>query len=675
MKKTANKNDKKILARTYIVAIGMLLFAVVIAIKLIKIQIEGDEYRAKAEETTLREAEIIPNQGNLYSDDGSLLATSVTRYDIRWDSYSPAEKDFKKFVKPLCDSLSKMFGKSSSFYQNLLKKERLNKNRYLLIAKELGYSDYIRVKRFPLFQKGPYKGGLIVERKVKREYPLGGIAHRSIGYERKDENGYVTRVGLEGAYSGYLLGTKGRRLEQKIAKGQWKPANGFNTIEPKDGYDVVSTININIQDIAHHALLTQLKKHKAKHGCVIVMEVSTGEIKAISNLELNPKNDTYSERYNYAIGEAHEPGSIFKLMSVVAAMEQKGIDTTYVVDIKNGKANYYNETVEDSQKKFNGKVNLSKAFAVSSNIGMTEMVHHLFAKNPREFTNKLSQMNLDQPLGLPILGEGSPYIPKPKDRSWSGISLEWMSFGYGLKITPLQSLAFYNAIANNGVMVKPRLIKEVREWNKTIEKFNVELINDQICSKETAQKARGLLADVVQKPYGTGHKLYSPDFSMAGKTGTARKNYGNNKDGTKLGYISSFAGFFPVENPKYSCIVVIHEPDKSEGYYGVDVSGPVFKSIAQKIYTNSLLIDTVEDVNKASKTTEDNYNEYYTKAQKYKTIMPNVIGMNAMDAVALLENMGMKVRLQGEGKVKNQSLPSGQKIGNTKNVVLTLENS
>ena len=224
-------------------------------------------------------------------------------------------------------------------------------------------------------------------------------------------------------------------------------------------------------------------------------------------------------------------------------------------------------------------------------------------------------------------------------------------------------------------MVKPRLIKEVREWNKTIEKFNVELINDQICSKETAQKARGLLADVVQKPYGTGHKLYSPDFSMAGKTGTARKNYGNNKDGTKLGYISSFAGFFPVENPKYSCIVVIHEPDKSEGYYGVDVSGPVFKSIAQKIYTNSLLIDTVEDVNKASKTTEDNYNEYYTKAQKYKTIMPNVIGMNAMDAVALLENMGMKVRLQGEGKVKNQSLPSGQKIGNTKNVVLTLENS
>ncbi len=666
------KNDRKILTRTYIVAIGMLLLAIVISAKLIKIQIEGDEYRAKAEETTLREAEIIPSQGNLYSDDGSLLATSVTRYDIRWDAIAPSEKNFKENVKKLSDSLARMFGKSSSYYQNLLKKERLNKNRYLLIASQLGYSDYLRIKKFPLFEKGPYKGGLIVDRKIKREYPLGGIAHRSIGYERKDENGYVTRVGLEGAYSNYLMGTKGRRLEQKIAKGQWKLASGFNIIEPKDGYDVVSTININIQDIAHHALLTQLKKYKAKHGCVIVMEVGTGEIKAISNLELNPKDDSYSERYNYAIGEAHEPGSIFKLMSVVAAIDEAGIDTTYVVDIKNGKANYYKETVEDSQKSFKGKINIAKAFAVSSNVGMTEMVHHLFSQNPKGFTDKLSAMNLDQPLGLPILGEGTPYIPKPKDKNWSGISLEWISFGYGLKLTPLQNLTFYNAIANNGVMVKPRLIKEVREWNKTIEKFNVEIINEQICSKETAQKAKGLLASVVQKPYGTAHKLYSPDFSMAGKTGTARKNYGSS-DKSKLSYISSFAGFFPVESPKYSCIVVIHEPDKSVGYYGADVSGPVFKSIAQKIYTNSLLIDTVEDVDKTSKPTQENYDDYYAKAQKYKTIIPNVVGMSAMDAVALLENMGLKVHIQGEGKIVSQSLASGQRIGRDKNITLILK--
>ena len=664
------KNDKKITSRTYLVAIMMLLMIGVIAVKLIKIQIDGDEYRAKVDETTLREADIIPSQGNLYSDDGSLLATSVTRYDIRWDGIAPSRANFNRYVKPLSDSLSRMFGKPNSYYLNLFKKERSLKNRYMLVATNLGYSEYSRIKKFPLFNKGPYKGGIIVERNIKREYPLGGIAHRSIGYARTDETGYTTRVGLEGAYASYLLGTKGRRVEQKIAQGQWKLASGFNIIEPKDGYDVVSTININIQDIAHHALLTQLKKYKAHHGCVIVMEVNTGEIKAISNLELNTRNDTYSERYNFAIGEAHEPGSVFKLMTVVAAMEARNIDTTYVVDIKEGKQQYYDKTFQDSQHRFTGNISLNKAFSVSSNVGMTELVHSLFSKSPSDFTTKLIQMNLNQPLGLPILGEGIPYIPTPRDKIWSGVTLESMAIGYSVKITPLQSLAFYNAIANGGVMVKPRMIKEVKEWNKTVEKFNVEIINGKICSKQTADRAKGLLANVVERSYVSGHRLHSPDFSMAGKTGTARKNYAS-ADKSKLSYISSFAGFFPVDNPKYSCIVVIHEPDKSVGFYGADVSGPVFKSIAHKIYTNSLLIDTVENVDKISASTTTNYEDYYAKAAKYKTIMPDLSGMNVMDAVALLENMGLRVKFSGEGKVSAQSIAKGTKV--PRNIVVVLQ--
>ena len=664
------KNDKKITSRTYLVAIMMLLMIGVIAVKLIKIQIDGDEYRAKVDETTLREADIIPSQGNLYSDDGSLLATSVTRYDIRWDGIAPSRANFNKYVKPLSDSLSRMFGKPNSYYLNLFKKERSLKNRYMLVATNLGYSEYSRIKKFPLFNKGPYKGGIIVERNIKREYPLGGIAHRSIGYARTDETGYTTRVGLEGAYASYLLGTKGRRVEQKIAQGQWKLASGFNIIEPKDGYDVVSTININIQDIAHHALLTQLKKYKAHHGCVIVMEVNTGEIKAISNLELNTRNDTYSERYNFAIGEAHEPGSVFKLMTVVAAMEARNIDTTYVVDIKEGKQQYYDKTFQDSQHRFTGNISLNKAFSVSSNVGMTELVHSLFSKSPSDFTTKLIQMNLNQPLGLPILGEGIPYIPTPRDKIWSGVTLESMAIGYSVKLTPLQSLAFYNAIANGGVMVKPRMIKEVKEWNKTVEKFNVEIVNGKICSKQTADRAKGLLANVVERSYGSGHRLHSPDFSMAGKTGTARKNYAS-ADKSKLSYISSFAGFFPVDNPKYSCIVVIHEPDKSVGFYGADVSGPVFKSIAHKIYTNSLLMDTVENVDKISASTTTNYEDYYAKAAKYKTIMPDLSGMNVMDAVALLENMGLRVKFSGEGKVSAQSIAKGTKV--PRNIVVVLQ--
>lgn len=664
------KNDKKITSRTYLVAIMMLLMIGVIAVKLIKIQIDGDEYRAKVDETTLREADIIPSQGNLYSDDGSLLATSVTRYDIRWDGIAPSRANFNRYVKPLSDSLSRMFGKSNSYYLNLFKKERSLKNRYMLVATNLGYSEYSRIKNFPLFNKGPYKGGIIVERNIKREYPLGGIAHRSIGYARTDETGYTTRVGLEGAYASYLLGTKGRRVEQKIAQGQWKLASGFNIIEPKDGYDVVSTININIQDIAHHALLTQLKKYKAQHGCVIVMEVNTGEIKAISNLELNTRNDTYSERYNFAIGEAHEPGSVFKLMTVVAAMEARNIDTTYVLDIKEGKQQYYDKTFQDSQHRFTGNISLNKAFSVSSNVGMTELVHSLFSKSPSDFTTKLIQMNLNQPLDLPILGEGIPYIPTPRDKIWSGVTLESMAIGYSVKLTPLQSLAFYNAIANGGVMVKPRMIKEVKEWNKTVEKFNVEIVNGKICSKQTADRAKGLLANVVERSYGSGHRLHSPDFSMAGKTGTARKNYAS-ADKSKLSYISSFAGFFPVDNPKYSCIVVIHEPDKSVGFYGADVSGPVFKSIAHKIYTNSLLMDTVENVDKISASTTTNYEDYYAKAAKYKTIMPDLSGMNVMDAVALLENMGLRVKFSGEGKVSAQSVAKGTKV--PRNIVVVLQ--
>lgn len=663
--------DRNILARTYVVFFFLLLFAIAVGVKLFNIQIDGKEYRERAEEATIREAVITPNLGNLYSDDGSLLATSVTRYEVRWDGLAPSDRNFEKNVKPLSDSLSAMFGKPTSYYQNMLRRERNHKNRYLLLAKNLGYGEYMRMRKFPLLNMPPYKGGLVVNAKTTREYPFGPIALRSIGYEREDENGYKTRVGLEGALSQYLKGVEGRRLEQKIAKGQWKILSGFNIVDPKDGYDVVSTININIQDIAHDALLTQLKKYKADHGCVVVMEVSTGEIKAISNLGRS-HSGTYYEKLNYAVGEAHEPGSIFKLMSLVIAMEERGIDTTYVVDTKNGVLNFYGKNVRDSNGKGYGKINIADAFAVSSNTAIVKMIHDLFSKKPKQFTDRLEAMGLSEPLGLPIVGEGKPYIPSPKDKKkWSGISLEWMSFGYGLHMTPMQSLTFYNAIANNGVMVKPRLIKEVKEWNKTVEKFNVEIINHKICSEQTARKARALLTGVVKKTKGTGRKLYSSDFSMAGKTGTAQKGY-SNKEKTKPNYISSFAGFFPAENPKYSCIVVIHEPDKNVGIYGGDVAGPVFKAIAQKIYTNSLLIDTVEDVDKASERTKANYEDYYAKAQKYKTIMPNVVGMNAMDAVALLENMGMKVKLIGEGRVSSQSVTSGTKLKKQETIILRL---
>ncbi|MDO6854543.1 penicillin-binding protein [Cellulophaga lytica] len=664
-------SEKNILTRLYIVAGFLFLFAIAVAVKLISIQVvDGDKYRKLAMDRTERVFVIEPNRGNLISDDGSLLATSVNKYTIRFDAVTVRNSDFNENIKPLSDALGKMFQKPSSYYQQLLRKARSNKNRYKLIARNLDYSDYIKIKKFPLFEKGPNRGGLIVEQKTVREHPLGKIAERSVGYERVDEEGHYTRVGLEGAFGQYLRGEEGRRLKQKIAKGQWKPIGPDNDVEPKDGYDVVSTIDINIQDIAHHALLGQLEKYNADHGCVIVMEVATGEVKAISNLG-RTKNNTYYERLNYAVGESSEPGSTFKLVSMVAALEDKIIDTSTVVDTENGRWKIYDRTVRDSKWGGYGKISFGKAFEYSSNTAFAKVIHNGYKNNPEKFVDRLMEMNLNRDLGLPIKGEGKPVIRYPGDKGWSGISLAWMSHGYEVSLTPLQTLTFYNAIANGGEMVRPRLIKEVKEWNKTIYKFDKEVINPSICSKETVKKVQALLKNVVESKKGTGHKLYSPNFSMAGKTGTAQKNYVA-KDPNKLQYISSFAGYFPADEPKYSCIVVVHDPDKKAGFYGADVAGPVFKSVAHKIYATSPRTDIVKGLAVSSKKLNGDYEAYYKSVQKKYRTVPNVRGMSGMDAVSLLENMGIKVVVKGNGKVKAQSVAQGTAVNGVSKITLEL---
>jgi cell division protein FtsI (penicillin-binding protein 3) len=580
------------------------------------------------------------------------------------------DSDFEALVKPLSDALAGLLHNSSSHYEQILRKARTNKNRYALVARNIDYSSYMQLKQFPLFNLGPYKGGFIGEQKTVREHPLGKIAERSVGYERFDENGYATRVGLEGAFGQYLRGVEGKRLKQKIAKGQWKPIGLDNIIEPKDGYDVVSTININIQDIAHHALLGQLEKYKADHGCVIVMETKSGEIKAISNLG-RTQDGMYYERLNYAIGESHEPGSTFKLMSLVAALEDKVVDTSMVIDTEKGRWRIYDRVVRDSKDGGYGEVSVARAFEVSSNTAFAKMIHNGYKAKPAKYVNRLMRMGLHKTLDLPIKGEGKPVIRFPGDKGWSGISLAWMSHGYEVSLTPLQTLAFYNAIANDGELVKPRLIKEVREWDETIQKFGKEILHPAICSEETVRQVQHLLTNVVEKPYGTGHRLYSPDFSMAGKTGTAQKNYVA-RDPQKLAYISTFAGYFPADDPKYSCIVVIHEPDKSVGYYGADVSGPVFKSIAQKIYANNPLIDKVKDLEPHNLELEEAFEQYYAAAQKKYDKVPNVKGMSGMDAISILENLGLQVEVRGNGKVRKQSIPRGTDLRKVRKIVLEL---
>ncbi len=649
----------------------MFIFAVAVVFKLVSIQfIQGEKYKSLAEERTVKNVIIPPNRGNVYSVDGSLLATSIPKYDIRFDALTPTISTFEKYLKPLSDSLSNFSGKPSNYYQKAIRKARANKNRYYLLARNISYSNYIRLRNFPMLNLGAFKGGLIVEQNTKREYPMGAIAQRSIGYERFDDKGNVTRAGIDGAFGEkYLRGKEGQRQKQKIGKGQWKPIRDSNEVEPQDGYDVFTTIDVNIQDIAHHALLEQLEKYKADHGCVVVMETNTGEIRAIANLGRTEKGFYYEKR-NYAVWESNEPGSTFKLMAVAAALEDKVIDTSDVVDTKNGVLTFYGKKVRDSKRGGYGTISIAKAFEVSSNTGIVSAINQHYNKNPKKFVERLYKMNLNDKLDLSIKGEGVPIIPHPKNKKrWSGIALQWMAYGYGVSFTPLQTLTFYNAIANDGEMLKPHFIREVKEYGNTIEIFDKEVINKQVCSPETIKKLQQLLRNVIEKKHGTGHKLYSENFSMSGKTGTCQKDY---QIKGKHNYISSFVGFFPSDKPKYSCIVVIHEPDKSVGYYGADVSGPVFKKIAQKIYTDTPLIDEVETLDFKNTIVENQFETYFSVAQKYKTIMPSVVGMPTMDALALLENMGLKVRVEGVGVVAKQSIDKGVKVKNNQIIVLNI---
>ena len=661
--------DKYISYRIYLVAFGIFLMAIAIAVKLTNIQwVEGDYYRKLAKQRTVKNFIIPANKGNIYSADGSLLATSIPNYEIRFDALASKTELFEKNVKPLSDSLALLLGKSANYFENELRKARGNKNRYYLVARDLSYTEYVRIKGFPLFNLGAYKGGIIVEQETIREHPIGKIAERTVGYERTSNGQSLDGKGIEWAFRNYLNGKDGKILKQKIAKGQWKPIRDVNEVDPQDGYDVISTIDVYIQDIAHHALLKQLELYQADHGSVVVMETKTGHVKAISNLG-RAKDGTYYETTNYAVAESHEPGSTYKLADLMALLEDKKADTSSVYDSKGGVVVYSGKKVRDSHKGGYGKISLARGFELSSNTIMVQAVYEAYKNNPSQFVNHLNDFGLNKTLGLSIKGEGVPYIPQPGDKNWSNISLPWMAFGYGVHITPMQTLAFYNAVANDGEMVKPQFVSEIKEWNKTINKYEKEVLNPRICSQETILKLQAVLANVVKK--GTASKLYSKDFSMAGKTGTAAVNYGK-AGGTGKYYASSFVGYFPADKPMYSCIVVVHKPSTAlNNYYGADVAGPVFKRIAQKIFTDAPSTNEIKNLDRKIPKQENNYDSYFVKSQNKQQFIPNVKGMPGMDAVALLGNLGVKVKVVGVGKVKKQSLEAGQNI--LKNTTILLE--
>ena len=631
-------NQKQFLYRLYLVA-GILVFlGFGIGYKIFHIQyVDGDNYRQLAKNKTIQNFTISPERGNIFSDDGSLLAASTTSFDIYFDAVTVSDNNFSKYSNQLSEKLSESLNKSKEFFLKRLVSAKKNNKRYQLIQRGVSIENLNKIKQMPLFKMGGVRGGLIIEKKNSRDYPLNKIAERTIGYERLTKDDNFSGVGLEHAFGSKLRGKNGMQLMQKISNGKWKPISSNNKIEPIPGTDIISTINIGFQDITHHSLLKQLEDFEADHGTAVVMETATGEIKAIANLGRTSEGKYY-ERLNYAVGEHLEPGSTFKLMSIIAALEDGKVDLNTIVDTKNGILDFYGAKVRDSKKGGYGKISVNEVFKVSSNTGIVKIINDAYKDDPKMFSNRLYNMGLNNKLGVSILGESNPKIPHPNDKDWNGLSLPWMVYGYGVLLSPLQILTFYNSVANNGEMVKPVFIRQSNSMsNKTV-------LNPSICSDDTLEKVKLMLENVVNEKGGTGYNIKSNIYKIAGKTGTGQVDYNTDN----MQYISSFVGYFPANKPKYSCIVVIHKPNKKKGYYGATVAAPVFKKIADKIYS---LTPELVNYNKIEKL---NSSQIYSKVVSPLIDVGNlsiIKGKNYKNILPALENLGLDVSFIGTGLV------------------------
>ncbi|GLR15772.1 penicillin-binding protein [Portibacter lacus] len=696
--------DKKneLLLRVYVVLLMFILFALVIAFKIIKINvIEGEKWRAKAEQN-LRWVEVDATRGDIYTEDGKLLSTSTTFFDIYMDLTQASNENFNKEIDSLSYYLAKYTNsdRSRAQWKQLLVKKREGGiswnepgSKYYSIAKNLDFFQLQKFKQFPLFRRGQYGGGFIVKDKTKRTKPFGSLAERTIGEDREN----ASKIGIEGYFDKQLAGVKDQKLMKRIGPGIEVPVYDPMEYEPKKGANLITTLDMGIQDIVHSELLKAVKKHEARAGTAIVMEVATGKIRAISNFKLNQRGN-YAELYNYGIGERSEPGSTFKLASLMALVEAGYANPDTKVDLEGGVKKFSDLWMRDSHRHGLREVDLKTAFAKSSNVGIASLADRYFNQSNEtrmQFVGMLNQFGLSEVSGVEIVGEKTPYIKNPNDKNWYGTTIPWMSHGYELELTPLQILNLYNTVANDGKMMKPYLVSEVYDENGKQISFYPKVMKERIASDYTIAVAQELLEEVVKS--GTAKSLQSTFFDFAGKTGTARFGYADKDEEVKR-YNGSFAGYFPAENPRYSCIVVIYEP-KVDGFYGGTVAGPVFKSIAEQCFAskkNLIASITDEEKPKLASFQKPNYSVGFSKdleeVLKYvgldysesdypwsvvapgehslqlkpkkvkKAIVPSVEGMGLRDATFILENLGLKVESEGYGKVIAQSLKPGSKI-------------
>lgn len=693
--------------------LGIVLFSLFVLGKAIFIQqAEGTYWKGLSDSLHLEYRELDAERGTIYSEDGSMLSTSIPYFDVRIDFGADGlrEKNGKRFTRnidSLSIALSGLFGdRLPAGYKVLLKTGYRKRDRYFLLRKNISFRQYQALRMFPLVREGRNKSGFIFEDKDKRLTPFGLLANRTIGLSREyvgsDGNIVSKNVGLEKTYDSLLKGVTGKRLVRRISGGAFVPVEG-SEIEPENGRDILTTIDVNIQDIAENALMKMMQENECEHGTCIVMEVRTGKIKAIANLGRQP-DGSYYEDFNYAITKS-EPGSTFKLVTLLSVLEDGYATLNDHVNLEGGVWNVAGRTVYDSEKHNRHEVSVKQAFELSSNVGMAKLVTAWYYKNPWSFLNHIHRLKLDTLTGIDLIGESRPVIPNPKSKYWSAPTLPWMGFGYNLSLTPLHTLMLYNAVANGGVMVRPYLVNAVMKDGLVYRRFEPHVVVDSICSPTTLSQLKESLEGVVVE--GTAKNLRNPNYAIAGKTGTALVANGTRGYADHI-YQSSFAGYFPADNPRYSCIVVIRNKPFAHKYYGSLVAGPVFREVADKLFA---LDSTLQPRFRPLPQTDSGFfawsgwkpdfshifsamqaefrdsaassdwayviNEGWKPTSRKLPLaaqaMPAVKGMGLRDAIYLLENMQLKVVVRGRGRVKNQSITPGTKIAKGQTIYLDLE--
>ncbi len=675
-------------------------------------RVEGAQWRKLGDSTHIRKVVIKPERGTIFSEDGNILSTSVPIFDIFLDFGAEGlrAKDgklFKQNIDSLSIGLAQIFNdKSSTEYKRLLQSVYKEESRYFPLKKKITYQQFTALEQLPLVREGKNKSGFIVKTSDKRINPYVLLANRTIGLSRNDSS---QNVGLELSFDTLLRGTNGYTIERYVS-GSYIPVTG-GEFEPENGKDIVTTLDTYIQDIAESALMEMLVNNNSLHGTAIVMETATGKIKAIANLG-KQAGGSYIEDLNYGVGKVTEPGSVFKLATTASLMDDGFVTKNTVVDCEGGAKRFYGLRIADSHLGA-GKLTVKEAFLRSSNVAFAKLANQYYHANPKMFLDNLHKYRLDVKTGIEIIANsGTPVIKKATSKSWSATTIPYMAHGYEELVTPLHLLTFYNAIANNGKLMKPYLVSEVKQLGVTVQTFLPTVLNEQVCKPETVKQLQECLLAVVDSARGTGRKvLGNSKYKIAGKTGTAvtaLNNQGYNK-GNKI-YQSSFMGYFPAQAPKYTLAVVIQNTRESKLYFGADVAGAVFKKISDRIYgrflsdlryqtSTSLALDSAQTsyfgrtkdivtlfdymqlgapqflvgsneakniVFKGSKVVATN------SSLVAKNAVPNVVGMGLKDALYYLENAGLKVKISGKGKVALQSINAGEKIVNGKTINLLL---